>query len=157
MGGKQNPDAAWYYPDPKDAAKADRGLRRVLEGRDGGGLTPHHVHSERGVEACTPGRPALGPVTLTVPAGRTTVLIGPSGCGKSTLLRLLIGLVEPDAGDGHASTARRSRPATVRAVRLRIGYVIQDGGLFPHLTARGNVDPDGPPPRLGPRRGSTPA
>jgi ABC-type multidrug transport system ATPase subunit len=40
------------------------------------------------------GRPALGPLTLTVPPGRTTVLIGPSGCGKSTLLRLLIGLVE---------------------------------------------------------------
>jgi len=84
------------------------------------------------------GRPALGPLTLELPAGRTTVLIGPSGCGKSTLLRLLIGLVEPDAGevlfDGRPVT-----PATARAVRLRVGYVIQDGGLFPHLTARGNV------------------
>lgn len=84
------------------------------------------------------GRPALGPVTLDVPAGRTTVLIGPSGCGKSTLLRLLIGLVEPDAGtvcfDGTPVA-----PDTVRAVRLRTGYVIQDGGLFPHMTGRGNV------------------
>lgn len=84
------------------------------------------------------GKPALGPVTLGVPAGRTTALIGPSGCGKSTLLRLLIGLVEPDAGtvtfDGTPVVA-----ATARAVRLRTGYVIQDGGLFPHLTARGNV------------------
>jgi len=84
------------------------------------------------------GRPALGPVTLDIPAGQTTVLIGPSGCGKSTLLRLLIGLIEPDAGtvvfDGTPVTA-----ATARAVRLRTGYVIQDGGLFPHLTARGNV------------------
>jgi osmoprotectant transport system ATP-binding protein len=84
------------------------------------------------------GRPALGPLSLELPAGRTTVLIGPSGCGKSTLLRLLIGLVEPDAGvvtfDGQPVT-----PATARAVRLRVGYVIQDGGLFPHLTARGNV------------------
>jgi osmoprotectant transport system ATP-binding protein len=84
------------------------------------------------------GRPALGPLTLAVPPGRTTVLIGPSGCGKSTLLRLLIGLVGPDAGavtfDGTPVT-----PATARAVRLRVGYVIQDGGLFPHLTARGNV------------------
>jgi osmoprotectant transport system ATP-binding protein len=44
------------------------------------------------------GRTALGPLTLDVPAGGTTVLIGPSGCGKSTLLRLLIGLVERDAG-----------------------------------------------------------
>jgi osmoprotectant transport system ATP-binding protein len=84
------------------------------------------------------GRPALGPISLDVTAGRTTVLIGPSGCGKSTLLRLLIGLVEPDAGtirfDGTLVT-----PDTARAVRLRTGYVIQDGGLFPHMTGRGNV------------------
>jgi osmoprotectant transport system ATP-binding protein len=84
------------------------------------------------------GRPALGPLTLDLPAGRTTVLIGPSGCGKSTLLRLLVGLVEPDAGavtfDGTPVT-----PATARAVRLRVGYVIQDGGLFPHMTARANA------------------
>ncbi len=84
------------------------------------------------------GQPALGPLSLEVSAGRTTVLIGPSGCGKSTLLRVLIGLVVPDAGtvtfDGVPVT-----PATVRAVRLRVGYVIQDGGLFPHLTVRGNV------------------
>src|SRR5512135_2383108 len=81
---------------------------------------------------------ALAPTTLRVQAGRTTVLIGPSGCGKSTLLRLLIGLVRPDAGtvvfDGVPVT-----PDTARSVRLRVGYVIQDGGLFPHLTARGNV------------------
>jgi osmoprotectant transport system ATP-binding protein len=84
------------------------------------------------------GRTALGPVTLAVPAGRTTVLIGPSGCGKSTLLRLLIGLVAPNTGtitfDGTAVN-----PASVRQVRRRTGYVIQDGGLFPHLTARANV------------------
>ncbi|CAN5309460.1 ATP-binding cassette domain-containing protein [soil metagenome] len=84
------------------------------------------------------GRPALGPVSLDVPAGQTTVLIGPSGCGKSTLLRLLIGLVEPDAGtitfDGTPVTPDRSR-----GVRLRTGYVIQDGGLFPHMTGRDNV------------------
>jgi osmoprotectant transport system ATP-binding protein len=83
-------------------------------------------------------RTALDRVTLAVPPGRTTVLIGPSGCGKSTLLRLLIGLVAPDAGtvafDGTPVT-----PASVRQVRRRTGYVIQDGGLFPHLTARGNV------------------
>ncbi len=84
------------------------------------------------------GRPALGPLTLTVPPGRTTVLIGPSGCGKSTFLRLLIGLVGPDAGEV-TFDGKPVAPATVRAVRLRVGYVIQDGGLFPHLTTRGNV------------------
>jgi osmoprotectant transport system ATP-binding protein len=84
------------------------------------------------------GRSALGPLSLSIQAGQTTVLIGPSGCGKSTLLRLLIGLIEPDSGmvtfDGDAVL-----PQTTRAVRLRVGYVIQDGGLFPHLTARENV------------------
>ena len=84
------------------------------------------------------GRPALGPLSLEVPAGRTTVLIGPSGCGKSTLLRLLIGLVEPDAG-AITFAGKPVTPATARDVRLHVGYVIQDGGLFPHLTARGNV------------------
>lgn len=83
-------------------------------------------------------RPVLGPISLEVPRGRITVLIGPSGCGKSTLLRLLLGLVVPDSGhvrfDGTAVT-----PDTVRSLRQRVGYVIQDGGLFPHLTARGNV------------------
>ena len=81
---------------------------------------------------------ALWPTTLDLPAGRTTVLVGPSGCGKSTLLRLLSGLVRPDAGeltfDGQPVT-----PSTLPALRRRLGYVIQDGGLFPHLTGRRNV------------------
>ena len=84
------------------------------------------------------GRRALGPIDLVARTGENTVLIGPSGCGKSTLLRLLNGLLRPDEGqvlfDG-----RPIAPADVLAVRRRIGYVIQDGGLFPHLTARGNT------------------
>jgi osmoprotectant transport system ATP-binding protein len=84
------------------------------------------------------GRTALGPIDLVAPAGKNTVLIGPSGCGKSTLLRLLNGLLEPDGGsvlfDGSEVTQ-----ASAQAVRRRMGYVIQDGGLFPHLTARGNT------------------
>ena len=82
--------------------------------------------------------PALQPTTLSIEGGHTTVLIGPSGCGKSTLLRLIIGLIEPDTGhidfDGQAVG-----PESIAQVRRRIGYVIQEGGLFPHLTARGNV------------------
>ena len=81
---------------------------------------------------------AVQHLDLTVPTGETTVLIGPSGCGKSTVLRMMIGLVEPDAG-----TVRiHGEPLTVatqRALRHRIGYVIQRGGLFPHLTARANT------------------
>ena len=81
---------------------------------------------------------ALYPTDLAFERGKTTVLIGPSGCGKSTLLRLIIRLLDPDAGtisfDGAPIT-----PATVAELRRRIGYVIQDGGLFPHLTARKNI------------------
>jgi osmoprotectant transport system ATP-binding protein len=81
---------------------------------------------------------ALYPTDLKLPPGQTTVLLGPSGCGKSTLLRLMVGLIRPDSGtvlfDGQPLTADNALQ-----VRRRIGYVIQDGGLFPHLTARGNV------------------
>jgi osmoprotectant transport system ATP-binding protein len=81
---------------------------------------------------------ALHPTDLLVPAGETTVLIGPSGCGKSTLLRLMIGLVAPDSGMVFFR-GERLTSANARALRRRMGYVVQDGGLFPHLTARENV------------------
>jgi osmoprotectant transport system ATP-binding protein len=73
-------------------------------------------------------------VDLEIARGRTTVLLGPSGCGKSTLLRLCMGLIAADAGEILFDGAPLDRSA-----RRRIGYVIQDGGLFPHLTARENV------------------
>ncbi len=82
----------------------------------------------------------LDDVSLTFQPGRTTALIGPSGCGKSTLLRTIIGLVRPEAGQVHfEGTELDHVTAHLRAVRLRVGYVIQDGGLFPHLTARDNA------------------
>jgi osmoprotectant transport system ATP-binding protein len=82
--------------------------------------------------------PAVHAVDLSVERGKTTVLIGPSGCGKSTLLRLIIGLLEPDSGAIQFDGTKLSADG-VDIVRRRIGYVIQEGGLFPHLTARGNV------------------
>jgi osmoprotectant transport system ATP-binding protein len=63
--------------------------------------------------------------------------VGPSGCGKSTLLRLIMGLVTPDAGEVRVG-GERVGPERVE-LRHRMGYVIQDGGLFPHLTAGQNV------------------
>ena len=84
------------------------------------------------------GAAAVQPTNLSIERGKTTVLIGPSGCGKSTLLRLIIRLIEPDSGtiefDGTSVTAEN-----IDTLRRRIGYVIQEGGLFPHLTARGNI------------------
>jgi osmoprotectant transport system ATP-binding protein len=82
--------------------------------------------------------PALHSTNLTIEHGKTTVLIGPSGCGKSTLLRLIIGLITPDSGTIAFDRAQIT-PANIDALRRRIGYVIQEGGLFPHLTARANV------------------
>src|SRR5215213_3424092 len=80
----------------------------------------------------------LDHVSVTIPAGRTTVLLGPSGGGKSTLLRVMNGLIQPDAGEV-AFDGERVTPANARRLRHRMGYVVQDGGLFPHLTAAGNV------------------
>jgi len=82
--------------------------------------------------------PAVHDVDLSIERGKTTVLIGPSGCGKSTLLRLIIGLIEADSGQVQFD-GEQLRADKVGIVRRRIGYVIQEGGLFPHLTARGNV------------------
>ncbi|HMC66784.1 MAG TPA: ATP-binding cassette domain-containing protein [Gemmataceae bacterium] len=81
---------------------------------------------------------ALRPTDLAIPAGQTTVLIGPSGCGKSTLLRLMIGLIRPDTGSVQFNGTPIT-PENVRDIRHRMGYVVQDGGVFPHLTAKGNV------------------
>ncbi len=81
---------------------------------------------------------ALQSTNLAVERGKTTVLIGPSGCGKSTLLRLIIRLIEPDAGTV-AFNGAPITPENIDMLRRRIGYVIQEGGLFPHLTARANA------------------
>jgi osmoprotectant transport system ATP-binding protein len=91
-----------------------------------------------GVSKSYGGSVVLAKLDLAIAAGETAVLIGPSGCGKSTLLRLMIGLVAPDSGTIRIAGKELS-PATILEVRRRLGYVIQDGGLFPHLTARGNV------------------
>jgi len=91
-----------------------------------------------GVSKHYAGATALHSLNLSLERGKTNVLIGPSGCGKSTLLRLIIGLIEPDSGsiefNGEPITSD-----TIGNLRRRIGYVIQEGGLFPHLTGRANV------------------
>jgi len=81
---------------------------------------------------------ALAPTDLQIPGGETLVLIGPSGCGKSTLLRLMTGLIQPDSGTITFEGTELS-PENILQIRQRMGYVIQEGGLFPHLTVRDNV------------------
>ncbi|MEM9381387.1 MAG: ATP-binding cassette domain-containing protein [Planctomycetota bacterium] len=92
----------------------------------------------RGVRTEYDGVAAVDGVDLSIAAVATTVLIGPSGCGKSTLLRLLLGLVATTSG-AVTFEGEPVDPADALALRRRMGYVIQGGGLFPHLTAEGNV------------------
>jgi len=80
----------------------------------------------------------LGPTDLSVAREHSLALIGPSGSGKSTVLRLVLGLIRADTGE-ITVVGERMVPERARSLRLRIGYVIQDGGLFPHMTARENV------------------
>jgi osmoprotectant transport system ATP-binding protein len=91
-----------------------------------------------GVSKSYDGKVVLAPTTLRVGAAERLAIVGPSGCGKSTLLRLIVGLVAPDRGTIAIAGAALT-PATARSLRLRIGYVIQEGGLFPHLTNLANV------------------
>ncbi len=81
---------------------------------------------------------ALDRIQLDFATGSTTALIGSSGSGKSTVLRLLLGLEWPDDGFVRVN-GQALEPSRVLALRRRVGYVIQDGGLFPHLTAFGNL------------------
>jgi osmoprotectant transport system ATP-binding protein len=82
--------------------------------------------------------PAVTELTLTIPAGEICVLVGPSGCGKTTSMKMVNRLIEPTGGritiDGQDVMAL---PAV--ELRRRIGYVIQQVGLFPHLTIGENA------------------
>ena len=91
-----------------------------------------------GVSKSFGGTAALHPTDLAFPPGLTTALIGPSGCGKSTLLRLIIALLKPDTGKVTFDDLEVTE-TSAQQVRRRVGYVIQEGGLFPHLTARANI------------------
>jgi osmoprotectant transport system ATP-binding protein len=84
------------------------------------------------------GQVAVHELSLTVADGETCILVGPSGCGKTTTLRMINRLIEPSSGrillDGEDVT----RMDPVR-LRLRMGYVIQQVGLFPHMTVANNI------------------
>jgi osmoprotectant transport system ATP-binding protein len=93
----------------------------------------------RGVGKTFPGGTvAVHALDLEIPAGELVILIGPSGCGKSTILRMINRLIEPTRGTISLGDQDITHVDPV-PLRRRIGYVIQDVGLFPHQTVATNV------------------
>jgi osmoprotectant transport system ATP-binding protein len=93
-----------------------------------------------GVTKLYPGQktPAVDGLTLEIPAGKIIMLVGPSGCGKTTTLKMINRLIEPTEGRivlGDEDVTDIDGDA----LRRRIGYVIQAGGLFPHMTVAANI------------------
>ena len=81
---------------------------------------------------------AVDGLSLILARSSTTVLIGPSGSGKSTILKLMAGQLAPDSGEVLFDGAPLARPVPALS-RARMGHVVQDGALFPHLSAKDNV------------------
>jgi len=123
--------------------------------RGGGAQAPDPAPTDGGHRAATitldgvgkrypDGTVAVGALSLSIPAGEIVVLIGPSGCGKSTVLRMINRLIEPTSGRILIDDEPVAQTDPVR-LRRRLGYVIQNTGLFPHQSIRANV---GTVPRL---------
>jgi osmoprotectant transport system ATP-binding protein len=83
-------------------------------------------------------RPAVDRCSCTIAAGKLVVILGPSGCGKTTLLKMVNRLYEPTAGRIYLN-GQDVRQIKVTALRQQIGYVIQQSGLFPHMTVAQNI------------------
>ncbi len=104
---------------------------------DAGGavVALEHVTKRYGPASSTP---AVNDLSFTVPAGEICVLVGPSGCGKTTTMKMINRLVEPTSGRVLINGEDVTRLPAVE-LRRRIGYVIQQVGLFPHMTVADNV------------------
>ncbi len=92
----------------------------------------------RNVSCLIDGRSILSNIDLAVQQGETVVLLGRSGSGKTTLLKTVNRLIDPDSGEVIFENTPLADWDPIR-LRRRIGYVIQDGGLFPHRTVEQNV------------------
>lgn len=84
-------------------------------------------------------RPALAGIDLIVDSGQFIVILGPSGCGKTTLVKMVNRLYEPTSGDILIDDQSIYNGMDVIELRRKIGYVIQQTGLFPHMTVAQNI------------------
>ena len=84
------------------------------------------------------GKDAVKEFNLTIPAGELVVFVGPSGCGKTTTMKMINRIIEPSSGDILIG-GRNVTHTPAHELRRNIGYVIQQIGLFPHLTIGSNV------------------
>ncbi|HWM37053.1 MAG TPA: ATP-binding cassette domain-containing protein, partial [Streptomyces sp.] len=81
---------------------------------------------------------AVEELTLDIPAGQIVVFVGPSGCGKTTTMKLINRLIEPTSGRIHLG-GQDVTEMPAHQLRRKIGYTIQQGGLFPHRTVADNI------------------
>ena len=124
-------DAEATGTESRPGESTDTGMQRVVSGA---ALRLEEVTKRYG----SSGKPAVDGLTLDIPAGEIVMFVGPSGCGKTTSLKMINRLIEPTSGtitiDG--DDVRRH---DVDELRRKIGYVIQGGSLFPHMTVADNI------------------
>ncbi|MFF1674837.1 ABC transporter ATP-binding protein [Streptomyces sp. NPDC058256] len=82
--------------------------------------------------------PAVDRVTMEIPAGQTTMFVGPSGCGKTTTMKIINRLIEPSSGTVSID-GQNVLGLDPNELRRHIGYVVQQIGLFPHMTIAQNI------------------
>ncbi|QIX27091.1 ABC transporter ATP-binding protein [Nocardioides sp. JQ2195] len=122
-----------------DIEAADSAKHRDEGGGDGRSISGAELRLENVVKRY-PGQKvaAVESLTLTIPAGEIVTFVGPSGCGKTTSLKMINRLIEPTSGtiliDG-----QDIKQDSASSLRRKIGYVIQGGSLFPHMTVATNV------------------
>ena len=83
-------------------------------------------------------RPVIRDFSLSIEKGELAVLIGPSGCGKTTLLKMINGLIKPNSGKVYVNNKDVNEWDSI-SLKRNIGYVIQQFGLFPHMTIEKNI------------------
>jgi osmoprotectant transport system ATP-binding protein len=117
---------------------SDAKPRVAPEAPSAGGATVEFQHVTKQYDPSQKGPGAVNDLSLTVPAGKICVLVGPSGCGKTTSLKMVNRLIEPTSGKILIDGRDIAEEDPIQ-LRRRIGYVIQQVGLFPHLTIGANV------------------